>query len=164
MRRIREIARSYREDRRIRRAKLPWRELESEAARQGCSPADIFFDRAGRSISDLHMADAKPGRRDIHPEDTDNDPRSAMSVETNHRKETMTEKHDHPARPEQPGKGGFGEGQETLPDDERVGQFSDGNEELPDDERVGQFSDGNEELPEDEREGRFSDNVEADDH
>ena len=83
VRRIREIARSYREDRRIRRAKLPWRELESEAARQGCSPADIFFDRAGRSLSALHMADANPGRRDIHPEDTDNDPRSAMSVETN---------------------------------------------------------------------------------
>lgn len=147
MRRIREIARSYREDRRIRRAKLPWRELESEAARQGCSPADIFFDRAGRSISDLHIATPTRADADIHPEDTDNDPRSAMSVE-NHRKETMTEKHDHPARPEQPGKGGFGEGQETLPDDERVGQFSDGNEELPDDER----------------EGRFSDNVEADDH
>lgn len=88
VRKIREIARSYREDRRVRRAKLPWRELESEAARQGCSPADIFFDRAGRSISDLPMADANPGRRDIHPEDTDNDPRSAMSVETNHRKET----------------------------------------------------------------------------
>jgi len=32
---------------RARRAKLPWNELEAEAARQGCSPADIFFDRAG---------------------------------------------------------------------------------------------------------------------
>ena len=32
---------------RARRAKLPWHELETEAARQGCSPADIFFDRAG---------------------------------------------------------------------------------------------------------------------
>jgi hypothetical protein len=32
----------------MRRAKLPWRELEAEAARQGCSAADIFFDRAGR--------------------------------------------------------------------------------------------------------------------
>ena len=37
----------------------------------------------------------------------------------------MTEKHDHPARPEQPGKGGFGETRETLPDDEREGRFSD---------------------------------------
>lgn len=43
-----ERVRSYREERRKRRAKLPWRELEAEAARQGCSPADIFFDRAGR--------------------------------------------------------------------------------------------------------------------
>jgi hypothetical protein len=33
--------------RRARRARLPWDELEAEAARQGCSPADIFFDRAG---------------------------------------------------------------------------------------------------------------------
>ena len=32
---------------RARRAKLPWHEIEAEAARQGCSPADIFFDRAG---------------------------------------------------------------------------------------------------------------------
>ena len=88
MRSIWEIARSYREDRRVRRAKLPWRELESEAARQGCSPADIFFDRAGRSISNLTIADANPGRRDLHPEDTPNGPRGAMSAETNHRKET----------------------------------------------------------------------------
>jgi hypothetical protein len=33
--------------RRVRRATLPWDELEAEAARQRCSPADIFFDRAG---------------------------------------------------------------------------------------------------------------------
>jgi hypothetical protein len=33
--------------RRARRATLPWEELEAEAARQRCSPADIFFDRAG---------------------------------------------------------------------------------------------------------------------
>ena len=32
---------------RARRATLPRDELEAEAARQGCSPADIFFDRAG---------------------------------------------------------------------------------------------------------------------
>ena len=33
--------------RRAQRATLPWDEFEAEAARQGCSPADIFFDRAG---------------------------------------------------------------------------------------------------------------------
>lgn len=33
---------------RCRHARLPWRELEAEAARQGCSAADIFFDRSGR--------------------------------------------------------------------------------------------------------------------
>ena len=33
--------------RRAGRATLPWDELEAEAARQRCSPADIFFDRAG---------------------------------------------------------------------------------------------------------------------
>jgi hypothetical protein len=33
--------------RRAQRATLPWDELEAEAARQRCSPADIFFDRAG---------------------------------------------------------------------------------------------------------------------
>lgn len=33
--------------RRANRAALPWDELEAEAARQGCSSADIFFDRAG---------------------------------------------------------------------------------------------------------------------
>ena len=38
----------------------------------------------------------------------------------------MTEHRDQPARADQPGEGGFEEGQETRPDDERVGQFSDG--------------------------------------
>jgi len=37
-----------RDGRRRERATLPWSELEAEAARQGCSAADIFFDRAGR--------------------------------------------------------------------------------------------------------------------
>ena len=50
MRTIREIAQALGEQRRRRRAKLPWRELEAEAARQGCSPADIFFDRAGHTV------------------------------------------------------------------------------------------------------------------
>lgn len=36
----------------------------------------------------------------------------------------MSEERDRPARPEQPGEGGFEEGQETLPDDERQGKFS----------------------------------------
>ena len=53
----------------------------------------------------------------------------------------MTDDHDHPARPEQPGTGGFGAGGRTLPDDEHVGQFSEGNEALPDDAREGRFSD-----------------------
>ena len=44
------ITRAFLDRRRRRRAKLPWRELEDEAARQGCSPADIFFDRAGRMV------------------------------------------------------------------------------------------------------------------
>lgn len=42
------MLREARERRRLRRAKLPWKELEAEAARQGVSAADIFFDRAGR--------------------------------------------------------------------------------------------------------------------
>ena len=32
---------------------LPWAELEAEAARQDCSPADVFFDRAGRRVPGL---------------------------------------------------------------------------------------------------------------
>lgn len=31
---------------------LPWAEVEAEAARQGCSVADIIFDRAGRPPGD----------------------------------------------------------------------------------------------------------------
>lgn len=54
--------------------------------------------------------------------------------------EVMTEKRDRPARPEQPGTGGFEEGQQTLPDDEPVGKFSEGGETLPDDERVGKWN------------------------
>jgi hypothetical protein len=42
--------------RRRRRPTLPWAELEAEAARQGCSPADIFFDRAGRAMPDSATA------------------------------------------------------------------------------------------------------------
>jgi hypothetical protein len=50
VRTIGQIARAFLQARRRRRARLPWRELEAEAARQGCSPADIFFDRAGRMV------------------------------------------------------------------------------------------------------------------
>jgi hypothetical protein len=38
---------------RHRRTSLTWAEPEAEAARQGCSPADIFFDRAGRRVANL---------------------------------------------------------------------------------------------------------------
>jgi hypothetical protein len=41
---MRKMLKAFRD----RHAKLPWKELEGEAARQGCSAADIFFDRAGR--------------------------------------------------------------------------------------------------------------------
>jgi hypothetical protein len=44
------------ERRRRRRPTLPWAELEAEAARQGCSPADIFFDRAGRALPEAPTA------------------------------------------------------------------------------------------------------------
>ncbi len=44
--------------RRVRRVRLPWADLEAEAARQGCSPADIFFDLAGCSVPDLPMTPA----------------------------------------------------------------------------------------------------------
>jgi hypothetical protein len=37
---------------RIRRTRLPWSALEAEAARQGCSPADIFFDWAGERVAE----------------------------------------------------------------------------------------------------------------
>ena len=76
----------------------------------------------------------------------------------------MHEERDRPAKPEQPGEGGFEEGQETQPDDEHVAQFSEGNEKLPhDEEDVGRFSEGQEELPNEEREGQFSDSVEEED-
>jgi hypothetical protein len=42
---------AHRRRRRIRRARLPWRDLEAEAARQGCSPPDIFFDWTGAGVS-----------------------------------------------------------------------------------------------------------------
>jgi hypothetical protein len=53
MRSIKQTFHRLREQRRLRRAALPWAELEAEAARQGCAPADVFFDRAGRRVPDL---------------------------------------------------------------------------------------------------------------
>jgi len=57
---FRRAARRYR----CRRARLPWRQLEAEAARQGCSAADIFFDLAGRGAQPV-SADADPGRQAV---------------------------------------------------------------------------------------------------
>jgi hypothetical protein len=60
---IRETFHTLREERRRRRATLPWAELEAEAARQGCSAADVFFDRAGRPVPGLPViAEAQPAR------------------------------------------------------------------------------------------------------
>jgi hypothetical protein len=49
---LREMIQSITARTRVRRARLPWRDLEAGAARQGCSPADIFFDWAGQPIVD----------------------------------------------------------------------------------------------------------------
>ena len=49
---------------RRRRTALPWAELEAEAARQGCSPADIFFDRAGRQAG---RVPTMPGAEEASP-------------------------------------------------------------------------------------------------
>jgi hypothetical protein len=49
---IKQTLHALRERRRRCRPTLPWAELEAEAARQGCSPADIFFDRAGLAMGD----------------------------------------------------------------------------------------------------------------
>jgi hypothetical protein len=53
---IKQTIHALSERRRRRRPTLPWAELEAEAARQGCSPADIFFDRAGRAMPDSATA------------------------------------------------------------------------------------------------------------
>lgn len=59
--------------RRTRGASLPWHELEAEAARQGCSPADIFFDRAGRAEpNDAGLGCGRAARGpDVSDTDTD---------------------------------------------------------------------------------------------
>lgn len=54
---IKHLLQARRERRQASRATLPWAELETEAARQGCSPADVFFDRAGRPGPELSVPD-----------------------------------------------------------------------------------------------------------
>ncbi len=62
MRSIKHMLQSFQDRRRRQRAKLPWPELEAEAARQGCSPADIFFDLAGRGENVLVRTDPESSR------------------------------------------------------------------------------------------------------
>ena len=57
---MRRTSHALREWRRRRWAKLPWKELEKEAARQGCSEADIFFDRAGHMSGVVATASHTP--------------------------------------------------------------------------------------------------------
>lgn len=64
MRSIKQTLHTLRDQRRRRRATLPWAELEAEAARQGCSAADIFFDRAGRPMPGRPVLRAAAAARD----------------------------------------------------------------------------------------------------
>jgi hypothetical protein len=57
---MRQTFHALRNWRRRRWAKLPWSELEDEAARQGCSEADIFFDRAGQTTGAIAPARHTP--------------------------------------------------------------------------------------------------------
>jgi hypothetical protein len=56
MRTLRRLVEARRDRRRIRRARLPWEDLEAEAARQGCSPSDIFFDWTARKSHETPVA------------------------------------------------------------------------------------------------------------
>jgi hypothetical protein len=56
MRSIRRRLQTLFDHRHVRHAKLPWAELEAEADRQGCSAADIFYDRAGHRAAHLALA------------------------------------------------------------------------------------------------------------
>ena len=61
---IAQRAQAIRADLHRRRARLPWAELEAEAHRQGCSPADLFFDWAARaSEPELGAPGARSFRR-----------------------------------------------------------------------------------------------------
>jgi hypothetical protein len=75
--------------RRARGATLPWDELEAEAARQRCSPADIFFDRAG--LAEPHAVEEPAEAYESEPEERRRvpwrglDPRPAPSPVESHR-------------------------------------------------------------------------------
>jgi hypothetical protein len=75
--------------RRARGAALPWDELEAEAARQHCSPADIFFDRAG--LAEPDDAEEPAEAHESEPEERRRvpwrglDPRPAPSPAESHR-------------------------------------------------------------------------------
>jgi hypothetical protein len=56
MRTLRRLIAARRDRRRIRRARLPWEDLEAEAARQGCSSSDIFFDWTARKSREPPVA------------------------------------------------------------------------------------------------------------
>jgi hypothetical protein len=56
MRALRRLVEARRDRRRIRRARLPWEDLEAEATRQGCSPSDIFFDWTARKSQETPVA------------------------------------------------------------------------------------------------------------
>jgi hypothetical protein len=79
--------------RRVRRATLPWDELEAEAARQRCSPADIFFDRAGDGDAGDAGEPAAAGPADAYESEPEErrvpwrglDPRPAPSPAESHR-------------------------------------------------------------------------------
>ena len=73
---ITRLLRTRRDKRFFKQALLPWHDLEAEARRQGCSAADIFFDRAGRCtglLAPLVAAPATagpavlPARRHVEP-------------------------------------------------------------------------------------------------
>jgi hypothetical protein len=63
---IKQTIHALSERRRRHRPTLPWAELEAEAARQGCSPADIFFDRVGRARPDSPTAVDARAAQDPH--------------------------------------------------------------------------------------------------
>jgi hypothetical protein len=61
---IKQTLQARQRRRRAARATLPWAELEAEASRQGCSPADVFFDRAGRAVPGPPIPDITSPVRD----------------------------------------------------------------------------------------------------
>lgn len=75
MRSVKHTLLARKQRRRVARATLPWAELEAEAARQGCSPADVFFDRAGGFVPELPAPAVASS-----PRDTDSVPDGADAV------------------------------------------------------------------------------------